>query len=83
MNHKRRWPLLAALCSALKHPLLVPVPARLALIGFNYAQPFLITAAVSYVQGTTQDQMKGAGYGLIGAAFIIYIGIAVSFARCL
>lgn len=54
------------------------VPARLALIGFNYSQPFLVTAAVSYVQGTWVDETDDVGYGLIGAAIIIYLGIAVS-----
>lgn len=54
------------------------VPARLALIGFNYAQPFLVTAVVSYVQGTWPDETDNVGYGLIGAAIFIYIGIAVS-----
>lgn len=62
----------------MKYPLLMAVPARLALIGFNYSQPFLLTAAVSYVQGTWPNETEDVGYGLIGAAIIIYLGIAVS-----
>lgn len=54
------------------------VPARLALIGFNYSQPFLVTAVVNYIQGTWPNETDNVGYGLIGAAIIIYLGIAVS-----
>lgn len=54
------------------------VPARLALIGLNYSQPFLVTAVLSYVQGTWPNETDNVGYGLIGAAIIIYLGIAAS-----
>ncbi|KAI5197133.1 putative multidrug resistance protein [Aureobasidium subglaciale] len=63
----------------LKWPLLAPAVPRLALIGFNYSQPFLITRIINYVQHEEKDQ--NIGYGLIGAAAIIYIGIAISNGR--
>lgn len=50
---------------------------RLCLVGFNYAQPFLISSAIAYVSKPVAAQNKNDGYGLIGAAGIIYIGIAV------
>ncbi|KAH8900794.1 P-loop containing nucleoside triphosphate hydrolase protein [Thozetella sp. PMI_491] len=77
-HHAGRWALLRALLSALKFPLLVPVPARLALTGFSYAQPFLITAAVDYMQRTTNEESNNFGYGLIGATIIVYLGISTS-----
>ena len=49
---------------------------RLCLIGFNYAQPFLISSAISYISQPIRD--KNDGYGLIAATGLIYLGIAVS-----
>lgn len=75
-------PLLVALVSALAYPLLIPVPARLVFMAFNYAQPFLIMQATNYVQQPESDgdsnNRVNNGYGLIGAAALIYLGIAVS-----
>ncbi|CAD0106232.1 unnamed protein product, partial [Aureobasidium uvarum] len=65
--------------ACLKWPLLASIVSRLALIGFNYSQPFLITRIINYVDDAGRD--KNTGYGLIGAAAIIYIGIAVSKGR--
>jgi len=50
---------------------------RLCLIGFNYAQPFLINSAIAFVSLPIEEQNKSVGYGLIGAAGLIYLGIAV------
>jgi hypothetical protein len=46
------------------------------LIGFNYAQPFLISTAVSFVGNP--EASKNYGYGLIGATIFIYLGMAVN-----
>ncbi|CAK7221037.1 hypothetical protein SBRCBS47491_004390 [Sporothrix bragantina] len=77
---KRR--LLKALSSALAWSLVLPIPARLILMAFNYAQPFLIMTATKYVQqkstGGDDSSDKNRGYGLIGAAALIYLGIAIS-----
>ncbi|KAH7413379.1 ABC transporter family protein [Cadophora sp. MPI-SDFR-AT-0126] len=59
-----RWTLLAAAFP------------RLCLIGFNFAQPFLIVAAIENLKNPGAS--KNDGYGLIGAAFLIYLGIAMS-----
>jgi ATP-binding cassette, subfamily C (CFTR/MRP), member 1 len=50
---------------------------RLCLVGFNYAQPFLISSAIAFVSQPIKDQNKNDGYGLIGATGLIYLGIAV------
>ena len=46
------------------------------MIGFNFAQPFLIVSAIENLKKA--EASKNDGYGLIGAAFLIYLGIAVS-----
>ncbi|PYH89693.1 putative multidrug resistance protein [Aspergillus ellipticus CBS 707.79] len=51
---------------------------RLCIMGFNFAQPFLITAAIKYVEDKRIPQDRNNGYSLIGAAFLIYLGIALS-----
>tara|TARA_R110002060_G_scaffold42661_8_gene54169 strand:+ start:1093 stop:1293 length:201 start_codon:yes stop_codon:yes gene_type:complete len=45
------------------------------MIGFNFAQPFLIVSAIGNLR--RPEASKNDGYGLIGAAFFIYSGIAV------
>ena len=56
-------------------PLFASIIPRLALIGFNYSQPFLISRIIKFVDDTEKE--KNTGYGLIGATAIIYIGIAI------
>jgi ATP-binding cassette subfamily C (CFTR/MRP) protein 1 len=51
---------------------------RLCLIGFSYAQPFLISAAIEFIAKPANAQNKNNGYGLIAGAAIIYLGIAAS-----
>lgn len=50
---------------------------RVCMIGFNFAQPFMITAVLVYVEDPITPESKNRGYGLIGAAFLIYFGLAV------
>lgn len=57
--------------------LLAVVFPRLCIIGFTFAQPFLITAAIQYLEAPDSTENKNHGYGLIGAAFLIYLGLAV------
>ncbi|KAJ5633110.1 ABC transporterintegral membrane type 1 [Penicillium lividum] len=51
---------------------------RVCMIGFNFAQPFMITAVLVYVEDPVTSHSENRGYGLIGAAFLIYFGLAVS-----
>jgi ATP-binding cassette, subfamily C (CFTR/MRP), member 1 len=61
----------------LKWPLLSAVIPRLALTGFNYSQPFLLNRAIDLSQQPVNKSSKNAGYGLIGAYVLVYVGIAV------
>jgi len=48
-------------------------------MGFYYAQPFLIKAAIGYIQIPVEERPENHGYGLVGATVIIYLGISVSY----
>ncbi|TIA11583.1 putative multidrug resistance protein [Aureobasidium pullulans] len=65
--------------TCLRWALIAPVVPRLALIGFNYSQPFLITRIINQVEDPEKD--KNVAYGLIGATALVYTGIAVSNGR--
>ena len=47
---------------------------KLCYAALSVSQVFLIQHAVKFVQGS---QSKSAGYGLIGAFALVYIGLAV------
>ncbi|OGM40676.1 hypothetical protein ABOM_010583 [Aspergillus bombycis] len=51
---------------------------RVCLIGFSFAQPFLIMAAVQHIERPVTTETRDHGYGLIGATFLVYLGIAFS-----
>ncbi|KJK60537.1 multi drug resistance-associated protein MRP [Aspergillus parasiticus SU-1] len=51
---------------------------RLCLTGFSFAQSFLIMAAVQHVERPMTAETRNRDYGLIGATFLVYLGIAVS-----
>ena len=70
-----KYSLTYACAVALRWPVLATIFPRLCLIGFNYAQPFLISRAINFVG--QDDGSKDDGYGLIGATGLIYLGIAV------
>jgi hypothetical protein len=72
--------LLKALIRTLRTPLLLPVLPRLALLAFTFSQPLFIESLISHLSKTTPD--PNAGYGLIGASFFIYSGMAISMALC-
>jgi hypothetical protein len=47
------------------------------MIAISYAETFLITAAINYLETPPQIRNVNHAYGLIGAAAIIYTGNAV------
>lgn len=69
--------LLGAWVKAFIGPLAIPIIPRLFQIGFTYAQPFLITAAINLAATPQTQEFNNNGYGLIGAYFLVYTGIAV------
>lgn len=54
-----------------------PIIARLAVTAFTFTQPFLANAALGYLQADYPIPASH-GYGLIGAAFLCYVGIAAA-----
>ncbi len=71
--------LFSATIKAYKWPLLWGFLPRLALVGLNFSQPFLINTAINLSAEPVNDQTTNIGYGLIGAYALVYIGIAVSY----
>jgi ATP-binding cassette subfamily C (CFTR/MRP) protein 1 len=74
---KHKYTLLLTVFKSLKMPLLAVVFPRLCFVGFTFAQPFLIEATLDWSERPRDSPDKDQGYGLIGAAFLIYVGIAV------
>jgi ABC-type multidrug transport system fused ATPase/permease subunit len=73
--------LLRDLARTLGTGLLQPIIPRLLLMGFSFAQPFFIQRLIRYLQGGDGVAVyleRNLGYGLIGASFFIYLGIALS-----
>jgi hypothetical protein len=55
------------------------MPARVCLIGFNYAQPFLISCMISFVSRPQNSaEYHNHSLGLVAASALIYVGVAVS-----
>jgi ABC-type multidrug transport system fused ATPase/permease subunit len=71
-----KFGLAKVLARTLKLPLLLLIIPRLALLGFTFCQPFFIEALLDYLAEPTLNPK--VGYGLIGASFLIYLGIAIS-----
>ena len=71
-----KFALLKALLQTLRVPLLLPVVPRMAKLGFIFCQPFFIERLLHYLSEPDAD--PNAGYGLIAASMLIYMGIAIS-----
>ncbi|EED18735.1 multidrug resistance protein, putative [Talaromyces stipitatus ATCC 10500] len=71
---KRR--LIYSLMTAMPWDLLSPMVPRLILIAFTIGQPLCLRRFLDYLQGDS-DKIN-IGYGMIGAYFLIYFGIAIS-----
>jgi ABC-type multidrug transport system fused ATPase/permease subunit len=67
-----------ALARTLKVPLLLPIAPRLAQLGFTLCQPLFIERLLRHLSEPEPD--VNVGYGLIGASFLIYLGITISWA---
>jgi ATP-binding cassette subfamily C (CFTR/MRP) protein 1 len=61
----------------LKWPFLAGLLPRLCLIGFKFSPPLLIQGIVDFVNQVQIQEQREIGYGLIGAAGLIYFGLAV------
>lgn len=58
-------------------PIFVPVLPRLAVMAFTLCQPLLLSRLLEYLSDPVQRQDVKTGYGLIGAAALIFAGMAV------
>jgi ATP-binding cassette, subfamily C (CFTR/MRP), member 1 len=75
---ERRFEFPRAIWRAFWKPFLAAVFPRVCLIGFTFAQPFLIFRVLSHLTRPDNEIALREGYGLIGAAGLIYMGLAIS-----
>lgn len=68
--------LVKVLIRTLNINLLLPIPYRLAMLGFTLAQPLFTQSLLQYLSKHERD--PNVGYGFIGASILIYSGIAIS-----
>lgn len=74
----RKQALLRALLAAFPWQFLHPIGPRAALVGFRYAQSFLLQALLYNLEHPESRSMDNGGYGLIGACALIYAGMVAS-----
>ena len=55
--------------------------ARLALIGFTFAQPLLLKRALAVSGSEPTPYNSNVGYALIGAYFLVYTGMAITLSQ--
>ncbi|KAI1345500.1 putative ABC multidrug transporter [Xylaria sp. FL0043] len=72
--------LVKVLMRTLNVNLLLPIPPRVAMLGFTLAQPFFTQSLLEYLSRPERD--PNVGYGFIGASILIYAGVAISAALC-
>ncbi|PNY23537.1 ABC transporter [Tolypocladium capitatum] len=80
-SRPRRYRLILSVCSALKGALALAVVPRLCLVGFKFAQPFLIQRVINLVQEAPAEQNgdeTAVTYVFILATALIYLGTAIS-----
>lgn len=71
--------LVFSLFHSLRWHILAPIGPRLAMIGFIYCQPLLISRVLNFTKEEKTLESNNIGYGLIAAYGIVYMGLAVSF----
>ncbi|KAL0930703.1 ABC transporter [Colletotrichum truncatum] len=70
--------LLKSLFSTLTVPFVLPILPRLCNMAFIFCQPLLIQSLLNYLQDAHANSPPNKGYGFIGAAVLIYLGMATS-----
>ncbi|KAF2155055.1 ABC transporter [Myriangium duriaei CBS 260.36] len=77
-SQEGKYALMIAVARALKWQLLFPIVPRLALLAFTFCQPLLLRRLLRYLQDPVEVSDRRTGYGLIGAYFLVYSGMALS-----
>ncbi|KAE8352610.1 putative ATP-binding cassette transporter [Aspergillus coremiiformis] len=77
-NPPRRFEFPLKMCQALWKPLFLAIFPRICLIGFTFAQPFLIASILNWLNDVQSPRASSTGRGLIGATVLVYLGIAIS-----
>lgn len=72
------YALLLAVLNTLKWHILSIVFPRLVFAAFTFCQPLLISATIEWAETDGDSDDVSRGYGLIGAWFLVFVGIAVS-----
>ncbi|KAI1651140.1 putative ABC multidrug transporter [Daldinia loculata] len=70
--------IIKVLARTLLVPLILPIPARLARIGFTFCQPLFISSLTTRLSQSESTLPANVGYGFIGASICIYFSIAIS-----
>ncbi|KAK7736158.1 hypothetical protein SLS53_007186 [Cytospora paraplurivora] len=70
--------LLTSTLSAYRAGYLAPVIPRLCLAGFSFSQPFLVNRVTEFVGQPKDEQTNNIAGGLIGAALLVYLGLALT-----
>ncbi|OHE95615.1 hypothetical protein CORC01_09047 [Colletotrichum orchidophilum] len=70
--------LFSGMAQTLVGPFILPIIPRLCQMGFKFCQPLMIESLLNYLQEPVGISSPNKGYGFIGAAFLIYIGMATS-----
>ncbi|OTA90463.1 hypothetical protein M434DRAFT_77909 [Hypoxylon sp. CO27-5] len=73
-----RLDLIKVLARTLLLPIILPIPARLCMIGFYFCQPLFISSLTSSLAQPESSSSANIGYGFIGASIAIYGSIAIS-----
>ncbi|GKU10283.1 unnamed protein product [Fusarium langsethiae] len=77
-SKKGDYALMFTVFKSLKRPLLAIVFPRLCFIGFTFCQPSLISATLRWAERDSNSDDMSQGYGLIGAWFLVFVGLAVT-----
>ncbi|KFA71226.1 hypothetical protein S40288_03837 [Stachybotrys chartarum IBT 40288] len=78
VSKQSNYALLLTVVRTLKKPLLMIVFPRICFIGFTFCQPFLISSTLAWSERPSDTPDMDEGYGLIGAFFLVYVGLAVT-----
>ncbi|KAK6814078.1 hypothetical protein RU639_010488 [Aspergillus parasiticus] len=70
--------LVRATFAAYQFSCLSAILPRLALSAFTFAQPFLITATVNYINIPSSSESQKYGQAIVGAYVLVYAGYAIS-----